>query len=248
MGLVSVSIIIMEHLSTMTLEEIVDTYVQKARAKTRLTEYEREERGGYTLHRVTENDQFRILDHRIAVQDHNVAWIWRKQDFWPTDELTDVTLADRDLYNFGVIHGGNRVAGVKFTFGPRWGAGSDPDNCLPFVNDYLHLEAHYRVDRGTMKLNRARIGVDFLSKDGRTLLARSVYADTAHYQSHGYRYRSSLGARLLLEVTGHETAHIDLPVRLSDSEVEHIYDTVKMYGSNATSTSFEDIFVVKRDY
>ena len=108
---------------TMSLEEIVDVYVQKARAKTRLTEYSRRELNGLTLHHITENDQFRLLDHLIAVQDNRVAWVWRSQDFWPTDVLTDVTVADRDLCNFGIIHGGERIAGSS----SRWGREPEPD-------------------------------------------------------------------------------------------------------------------------
>ncbi len=231
----------------MSLEEIVDVYVQKARAKTRLTAYDRRESDGLTLHHVTENDQFRLLDHLIAVQDNRVAWVWRSQDFWPTDILTDVTVADRDLCNFGVIHGGESVSGVKFTFGPRVGAGSDPDNCLPFVSDFIHLEAHYRVDNGVMKLNRARIGVDFLTKNGRTLLARAVYAETTRYVARGFRYRSSLGSRLLVEVSGRESLMIDVPTRLTNREVERISVKVRGFEADPTEGDVGDIFVVKRD-
>ncbi len=231
----------------MSLEEIVDVYVQKARAKTRLTEYSRRELDGLTLHHITENDQFRLLDHLIAVQDNRVAWVWRSQDFWPTDVLTDVTVADRDLCNFGIIHGGERIAGVKFTLGPRTGAGTDPDNCLPFVSDFIHLEAHYRVDQGVMKLNRARIGVDFLTKNGRTLLARSVYAETASYAARGFRYRSSLGSRLLVEVSGRESLMIDVPTRLTKRDVESVFATVKGFEADPTEGDVSRIFVVKRD-
>ena len=133
-----------------TLEEIVDDYVQRARSKLRPTEYERSEKDEVTLHHVIENDEFRILDHIIAVKDRRVEWIWRSQDFWPTDQLTDITMSDVDLRNYGVIHGSNRISGVKFTIGPRHYAGPDPDACLPYVNDFLYLEAHYRWDDDKM--------------------------------------------------------------------------------------------------
>ena len=107
-----------------TLEEIVDEYVQRARSKLRPTEYERSQNNEVTLHHVIENDEFRVLDHIIAVKDRRVEWIWRSQDFWPTDQLTDITISDVDLRNFGVIHGSNRISGVKFTIGPRQYAGA----------------------------------------------------------------------------------------------------------------------------
>ncbi len=237
----------METATSMTLEQIVDDYVNKARAKTRLTEYKREERDGYTLHRISENDQFRILDHRIAVRGRRVMWVWRNQDFWPTDELTDVAIADDDLCSIGVIHGGNRISGVKFTIGPRHGAGVDPDNCLPFVSDYLHLEAHYRIEDGAMKLNRARIGVDFLSKNGCTVKARFLRQSAVAYRNHGYLYRASLGARLLVNISGKEKIGLDLPVQLSDSQVKKIHRTVMSYDSDAPSDWREDIFTVRRE-
>ena len=105
------------------LEEIVDEYVQRARSTLRPTEYERSQKNGLTLHHVIENDEFRILDHIIAIKDRRVKWVWRSQDFWPTDQLTDITIADIDLRNYGVIHGSKRITGVKFTIGPRRYAG-----------------------------------------------------------------------------------------------------------------------------
>ncbi len=229
------------------LEQIVDEYVQRARSKLRPTEYERKESNGYSLHHVIENDEFRILDHIIAVKNRRVAWVWRTQDFWPTDTLTDLTLSDIDLRNYGVIHGTNRIAGVKFTVGPRSYAGADPDACLPFVNDFLHLEAHYRWNNEQMELQRARIGVDFKTKDGLTLRARSVEIELARFWNREFAYRSSLGARLLVRVEGDEILSIDAPTVLSRSEVESIYDTVMTYPSSATSPPLPGQFVVTRE-
>ena len=212
-----------------TLEEIVDEYVQRARSKLRPTEYERSQKNDLTLHHVIENDEFRILDHIIAVKDRRVEWVWRSQDFWPTDQLTDITTADVDLRNYGVIHGHNRISGVKFTIGPRHYAGPDPDACLPYVNDYLHLEVHYRWDNDTMTLQRARIGVDFITKDGLTLRARSVEIELARFWNLEFRYRSSLGSRLLVDVDGDEKLRIDVPTTLRRSEVQEIYDNVMAY-------------------
>ena len=230
-----------------TLEEIVDDYVQRARSKLRPTEYERSEKDEITLHHVIENDEFRILDHIIAVKDRRVEWIWRSQDFWPTDQLTDITMSDVDLRNYGVIHGTNRISGVKFTIGPRHYAGPDPDACLPYVNDFLYLEAHYRWHDDKMTLQRARIGVDFKTKDALTLRARSVEIELARFWNLGYRFRSSLGSRLLVRVEGDESLRIDVPTELSRDEVTDIYQTIMDYKSGSSTTALPAQFVVERD-
>ena len=231
----------------LTLEEIVDQYVQRARSNLRPTEYERIRQDQLTLHHVIENDEFRLLDHVIAVKDRRVEWIWRSQDFWPTDQLTDVTISDVDLRNYGVIHGGERIAGMKFTIGPRKHAGPDPDACLPFVNDYLHLEAHYRWEDETMTLQRARIGVDFKTKDALTLRARSVEVELARYWNLTYRYRASLGSRLLVKVEGEENLSIDVPTELKRQEVGAYFETILAYKSGDTQISLPEQFVINRE-
>ena len=230
-----------------TLEEIVDLYVQRARSKLRPTEYERSQKNDLTLHHVIENDEFRLLDHMIAVKDRRVEWIWRSQDFWPTDQLTDITIAGIDLRNYGVIHGSNRITGVKFTIGPRSYAGPDPDACLPFVNDYLHMEAHYRWDGDRMTLQRSRIGVDFNTKDALTLRARSVEIELARFWNLGFRYRSSLGTRLLIRVEGDEKLRIDAPTELSRRDVETCYETVMAFRAGESVSELPQQFVVERD-
>ena len=231
----------------LSLEEIVDLYVQRARSKLRPTEYERSLGKELTLHHVIENDEFRILDHIIAVKDRRVEWIWRTQDFWPTDQLTDITLSDVDLRNYGVIHGMNRISGVKFTIGPRSYAGPDPDACLPFVNDYLHMEAHYRWYDDKMKLERARIGVDFKTKDALTLRARSVEIELARFWNLGYRYRSSLGSRLLVRVEGDETLNIDVPTELTRQEVTAYFETVMDFRTGEANREMPKQFVIERE-
>lgn len=230
-----------------TLEEIVDEYVQRARSKLRPTEYDRQQKNGLTLHHVVENDEFRILDHIIAVKDRRVEWVWRSQDFWPTDQLTDITIAGVDLRNYGVIHGHNRISGVKFTIGPRHYAGPDPDACLPYVNDYLHLEAHYRWDDDEMKLQRARIGVDFITKDGLTLRARSVEVELARFWNLEFRYRSSLGSRLLVDVDGDDQIRIDVPTALNRIEVREIYENVMAYREGDPDAALPSQFAVERE-
>ena len=230
-----------------TLEEIVDEYVQRARSKLRPTEYERQDKDHITLHHVIENDEFRILDHIIAVRERRVEWIWRSQDFWPTDQLTDITISDVDLRNFGVIHGTNRISGVKFTIGPRHYAGPDPDACLPYVNDFLYLEAHYRWSDEKMTLQRARIGVDFKTKDALTLRARSVEVELARFWNLGYRFRSSLGSRLLVRVEGDESLRIDVPTELSRDEVTEIYESIMEIKSGSSMVELPRQFVVERD-
>ena len=230
-----------------TLEEIVDEYVQRARSKLRPTEYERSQNNEITLHHVIENDEFRVLDHIIAVKDRRVEWIWRSQDFWPTDQLTDITISDVDLRNFGVIHGSNRISGVKFTIGPRQYAGPDPDACLPYVNDFLYMEAHYRWSDDKMTLQRARVGIDFKTKDALTLRARSVEIELARFWNLGYRFRSSLGSRLLVRVEGDESLRIDAPTELSRQEVTDIYESVMDCKSGASSVELPKQFIVERD-
>lgn len=230
-----------------TLEEIIDVYVQRARSKLRPTEYDRKERAGLTLHHVIENDEFRLLDHIVAVKDRRVEWIWRSQDFWPTDQLTDVTLSDGDLKNYGVIHGHNRITGVKFTVGPRKYAGPDPDACLPFVNDFLHMEAHYRWDDDKMVLQRARIGVDFNTKDALTLRARSVEIELARFWNLGYRYRSSLGSRLLVRVEGDDSLRIDVPTELKRKDIDGIYEAVMAFRDSDEQPELPKQFVIERD-
>ena len=230
-----------------TLEEIVDEYVQRARSKLRPTEYERSIRDDLTLHHVVENDEFRVLDHIIAVKNREVKWVWRSQDFWPTDQLTDITIAGVDLRNYGVIHGTNRISGVKFTIGPRHHAGPDPDACLPYVNDYLHLEAHYRWQDDQMRLQRSRIGVDFKTKDALTLLARSVKIELANFWNLGFRYRSSLGSRLLVTVEGDEQLRIGVPTALNAQEVRDMYESVMAYRSGESSLALPTQFVVERE-
>ena len=231
----------------LSLEEIVDLYVQRARSKLRPTEYERSLGKELTLHHVIENDEFRILDHIIAVKDRRVEWIWRTQDFWPTDQLTEITLSGVDLRNYGVIHGRNRISGVKFTIGPRSYAGPDPDACLPFVNDYLHMEAHYRWYDDKMKLQRARIGVDFKTKDALTLRARSVEIELARFWNLGYRYRSSLGSRLLVRVEGDESLNIDVPTELTRQEVTSYFETVMDFRSGEANREMPKQFVIERE-
>ena len=231
----------------LTLEEIVDIYVQRSRSKLRPTEYERSRKNETTLHHVIENDEFRVLDHIIAVKDRRVEWIWRTQDFWPTDQLTDITISNVDLRNYGVIHGTNRITGVKFTIGPRSYAGPDPDACLPFVNDYLHMEAHYRWDGDKMGLQRARIGVDFKTKDALTLRARSVEIELARFWNLGYRYRSSLGSRLLVRVEGDENLRIDVPTELDRPEVNAIFETVMNFRNGDANLELPDQFVIERE-
>ncbi len=231
----------------LTLEEIVDLYVQRARSKLRPTEYERSLQKELTLHHVIENDEFRVLDHIIAVKDRRIEWIWRTQDFWPTDQLTDITLSDVDLRNYGVIHGSNRISGVKFTIGPRSYAGSDPDACLPFVNDYLHMEAHYRWHDDKMKLQRARIGVDFKTKDALTLRARSVEIELARFWNLGYQYRSSLGSRLLVRVEGDESLNIDVPTELTRQEVTSYFETVMDFRNGEANREMPKQFVIERE-
>ncbi len=229
-----------------TLEEIIDVYVQRARSKIRPTEYERSQREDLMLHHVVENDEFRLLDHIIAVRDRRVEWVWRSQDFWPTDQLTDITITNADIRTYGVIHGTNRIVGVKFTIGPRSYAGPDPDACLPFVNDFLHLEAHYRWQGERMTLQRARIGVDFKTKDALTLRARSVEIELARFWNLGFRFRSSLGSRLLVRVEGNEDLNIDVPTMLQRPEVEAIFETVMGYRSGEKQVELPDQFVVQR--
>ena len=230
------------------IEQIVDDYVQRARSSLRPTEYEREQEGDITLHRVTENDQFRVLDHIIAVRDNTVAWIWRNQDFWPTDTLTDITLVGDDLLTVGVIHGGSTVQGVKIAVAPKSGAASDPDNCLPYVSNFNHVEAHYRLDdHGKQRLERARMGVDFLTKDGKTLLARAVRNPEAASRNGKYRYRSSLGQRLLVRVTGAHNLSINLPTTLTDDEVEAIRQQVALHHFEGIRSLSPSIFVINRD-
>ena len=230
-----------------TLEEIVDEYVQRARSSHRPTEYDRSRSSGLTLHHIVENDEFRILDHVIAVKDRRIEWIWRSQDFWPTDQLTDITISRADLLTFGVIHGNDRISGVKFTVGPRRYAGPDPDACLPYVNDFLHLEAHYRWQDEEMRLQRARIGVDFITKDGLTLRARNVEVQLARFTNREFTYRSSLGSRLLVNVGGDDELRIDAPTRLLGDEVRSIFDTVSAYRDGGTSPQLPKMFSVARD-
>ena len=232
---------------TSTIEEIVDSYVQKARSSLRPTEYTRERNGDTTLHHIIENDQFRILDHVIAVRGQRVAWIWRNQDMWPTDQLTDITVVGDDLATVGIIHGGATVTGVKFAYGPRFGASSDPDNCLPFVSDFNHLEAHYRLSGTAMKLDRARMGVDFITKIGRTLLARSVRNESASIANRGFMYRSSLGNRVLVRVNGIDDLSINIPTELTQSEVSTISEGVLERQTRRIDEVLRQLFVVHHD-
>lgn len=233
--------------ATYSIEQIVDEYVQRARSSMRPTEYERRRSGDTTLHHVIENDQFRILDHIIAVRGKHVEWIWRNQDMWPTDQLSDITIVGDDLATVGVIHSGATIRGVKFTYGPRFGASSDPDNCLPFVSDFNHLEAHYHLDGAAMKLDRARMGVDFTTKIARTLLARSVRNEYASLENRGFTYRSSLGNRLLLRINGVNNLSINAPIELEQSEVSAISESILEQRAQDVSELLRETFVVRHD-
>ena len=230
-----------------SIEEIVDDYVQRARSALRLAEYERDRKGDLDLHIIDENDQFRILHHVIAVRGKSVAWIRRDQDMWPTDRLTDITTVGTELTTVGVIHGGSEIRGVKFTLCPRRGAGSDPDNCLPFVSDFTHVEAHYRVDGSKMTLNRARMGIDFATKLGRTILARSVRQESAAIRNGGNVYQSSLGQRLLVRVRGSDRLTVNLPTELTQAEVGQIAETVTNTSWQCDDSPMCSLFVVDRD-
>ena len=230
-----------------TIEEIVDEYVQRARSSMRPTEYERVDRAGIAMHRITENDQFRILHHVIAVNGKSVAWIWRNQDFWPTDQLTDITTVGADLTTIGVIHNGAAIQGVKFTLSPRRAAGNDPDYCLPFVSNFTHVEVMYRLNDNGMELDRARMGVDFATKVGRTILARAVRNDSAALRNCGFDYRSSLGSRLLVRVTGADEISVNLPTSLTSREVADLYDHVTEPVSQYDGSFPKSLFLVERD-
>ena len=202
---------------------------------------------GVAMHHVTENDQFRILDHVIAVKGRSVAWVWRNQDFWPTDQLTDITTVGTDLTTVGVIHNGATIQGVKFSLSPRDAAGHDPDYCLPFVSNFTHVEVVYRPDDAGMSLDRARIGIDFTTKVGRTILARSVRNESAAISNCGFRYRSSLGNRLLVRVTGAEEISVNLPTSLTSLEVRDLYGFVREPVSHYSDSFARSQFIVERD-
>lgn len=212
----------------------------------RPTEYEREDLTGFTLHRVTENDQFRILHHVIAVNGNSVAWIWRNQDFWPTDQLTDITTVGTDLTTVGVIHNGTTIQGVKFSLSPRSAAGNDPDWCLPFVSNFTHIEAMYRIKGDGISLDRARMGVDFSTKVGRTILARSVRNETATLRNCGFDYRSSLGNRLLVRVTGADNISVNLPTSLTSHEASELFSQVAEPDSRDSCAVARSLFIVDR--
>lgn len=229
------------------IEEIVDKYVQGARSGTRPTAYTRESRGDVTWHRVKEDDQFRVLEHVIAVRERRVEWIWRNQDFWPASRLTDITTSDEVLRTVGVIHDANTIHGVKFWLGPARGAARDPDRCLPFVSNYNHIEAHYRHDGTAMRLDRARVGVDFLTKVGKTVLARAVRDEDATHVNRGFGYRASLGNRLLLRVSGGDDIFMDLPIKLSESEVSSLFDAVRDPNPLERGSPADSLFAVSRN-
>jgi len=98
-----------------------------------------------------------------------------------------------------------------------------------------------------MTLQRSRIGVDFNTKDALTLRARSVEIELARFWNLGFRYRSSLGSRLLIRVEGDEKLRIDAPTELSRRDVEECYETVMAFRGGESVNELPQQFVIERD-
>ena len=188
----------------MSVEALLDSYRQRATAPIRHTTFGERKRGPFDIFHVIEDDEFRVLNHRIVYRDDAASSVWRQQAWGSGDCSIDVTHFNGGIVNsISIRYAGNLVSALKLSITRTDCLIPDPDYRLPYIFGRADMEAWYYTDQNQLLLKRARLAFDGSTKHTFTMLDRGVEKMTAVHAYRGVEYRCFLdnGIRLVIDET-----------------------------------------------
>lgn len=215
----------------MSLETLLDSYHERATIPLRNTTFSRRKRGPFEIRQVIEDDEFRVLNHRIVYRDGAASSVWRQQEWWNGDCSLDVThLKDGIVNSVSIRYAGNAVSALKLSVTRTDWLISDPDHRLPFIFGRADLEAWYYAHENRLVLTRARLAFDNSTKHTFTVLDQGVEKKTSAHVYREVEYRCALDSGIRLVIDGKDPRRVNWRSSLSADDARALFKYARSYG------------------
>ena len=214
----------------MSLETLLEKYHERATVPLRNTIFDQRNKGPFEILHVIEDDEFRVLNHRIVYRDGAASSIWRQQQWGSGDCSIDVTQFDGGVVNsVSIRYAGNAVFAAKFSVTrPEWLI-ADPDFRLPYIFGRTDMEAWYYTHENRLVLSRVRLAFDYSTKHTFTVLDQGVEKKTAVHLYRDVEYRCDLDDGIRLTIDGKSPRRVHWRQNLSADDARAIFKYARGY-------------------
>ena len=214
----------------MSLESLLDAYHKRATIPLRNTKFSQRKRGPFEILHVIEDDEFRVLNHRIVYRDGTASSVWRQQAWGSGDRSVDVThFKDGIVNSVSIRYSGNFVSAVKLSVTRTDWLIADPDHRLPYIFGRADMEAWYYADKNRLVLSRARLAFDQSTKHTFTMLDQGVDKKYAVHLYRDVEYRCSIDNGVRLVIDGKDPRRVNWRPSLSGDDARAIFKYARGY-------------------
>ena len=214
----------------MSLETLLNSYHQRATVPLRNTKFSQRNRGPFEILHVIEDDEFRVLNHRIVYRDGTASSVWRQQAWVSGDRSVEVTHFNDGIVNsVSIRYSGNCVSAVKLSITRTDWLVPDPDHRLPYIFGRADMEAWYYTHENRLTLTRARLAFDSSTKHTFTVLDQGVEKKNSAHLYREVEYRCALDDGIRLVIDGKTPRHVNWRPSLSATDARTLFKYARGY-------------------
>ncbi len=214
----------------MSVETLFDSYYERASVPLRNTRSGERKRGAFDIRHVIEDDEFRVLNHRIVCEAGAASSVWRQQEWGSGECSVDVThFKDGIVNSVSIRYAGNAVTAVKLSITRADWLIPDPDHRLPYIFGRADMEAWYYTRKNQLVLTRARLAFDQSTKHTFTVLDHGVEKKTAAHLYREVEYRCALDDGIRLVIDGKNPRRVNWRSSLSADDARALFRYARGY-------------------
>ena len=178
-----------------------------------------------------EDDEFRVLNHRIVSMDGVASSVWRQQQWGMGECSVDVTHFNDGVVNsVSIRYAGNAVSAVKLSVTRTDWLIPDPDHRLPYIFGRADMESWYYTHENRLHLTRARLAFDHSTKHTFTVLDHGVEKKSSAHLYREVEYRCALDDGIRLVIDGKSPRRVNWRPSLSADEARELFRYARGYG------------------
>lgn len=214
----------------MSLETLLDSYHKRATIPLRNTVFSQRKRGRFEIRHVIEDDEFRVLNHRIVYIDGVASSVWRQQAWGSGECSLDVThFNDGIVSSISIRYGGYGVSAVKLSITRTDWLVPDPDHRLPYIFGRADMEVWYYTHENRLTLTRARLAFDSSTKHTFTVLDQGVEKKNSAHLYREVEYRCALDDGIRLVIDGKTPRRVNWRPSLSAADARTLFKYARGY-------------------
>ena len=214
-----------ESVKNMSVEALLNTYYDRATIPIRNTKFGRDQTGYFDIRHVVEDDEFRLLNHKIIFKDGVASSVWREQEWGLGENSIDVThFEDGIVKQLSLRHSGDAVTGLKISLSRDEWLLPDPDHRLAYIFGRADMEIWYKAKDFQMGVKRLRLAWDKETKHTFSVRELGIDKDKAEHLYRGIEYRIELDDAIRLTIEDNISRQINWRTNLSADEVRTLLE------------------------